>query len=293
MNSTQKQSILFIGIGTHWKIDIWDEISQDIFAYHSDTIQNIVSDFENTYSRFKEDSLLCKLSNTTGVFNVSEECVELLLLYKKYYVLSSGLCTPLIGQHLSEAGYDKDYSFKSRDLSPLPNFTDAIRIFDDNHIEITISVMIDFGGLGKGYLVDKVSDYLKVQKVKKFCVNAGGDMYYATDDEEMLRVGLEHPQDATKVIGVVEIRNESICGSSGNRRNWGSFHHIINPAIKESPHNIFATWVRAKKTVDADALNKCLYLGVAIPDDIECEYLVFDKQKGILTSKNFTGEVYE
>ena len=110
-------------------------------------------------------------------------------------------------------------------------------------------------------------------KIDKFWIDGGGDIYsYGTS----LKIGLEHPANPEQVIGVVEIKNQSICASSGNRRKWGKYHHIIDPEKLESADEVLATWVIASKAIIADSLATSLFLvsPEKLKKEFEFEYLI-------------------
>ncbi len=118
-------------------------------------------------------------------------------------------------------------------------------------------------------------------------------MYYR-NSKEFLSIGLEHPGNFEQVIGIAKIQNESIAASSGNRRAWDKFHHIINPKTLESPKNILATWVVAKKAIIADGLATCLFF---VPKEklekyFDFESLVLFPDYTFEKSNNFPAELF-
>jgi thiamine biosynthesis lipoprotein len=106
-----------------------------------------------------------------------------------------------------------------------------------------------------------VAALLEEHGITAYCVDAGGDMIQRNSSP--LRVGLEHPNNMEQVIGIVELSNRSLCGSSGNRRKWQNFHHIIDPKKLASPTGILAVWVIADTTILADGLTTCLFFVTA------------------------------
>lgn len=108
-------------------------------------------------------------------------------------------------------------------------------------------------------------------------------------------VGLEDPDDPKKVIGTVEIQGSSLCASAGNRRNWGSYHHIINPKTLQSVDDIKAVWVVADNTMLADGMATCLFF--TDPKHLQksfCfEYLIVKADNTYTVSKHFPGKLYE
>jgi thiamine biosynthesis lipoprotein len=285
-----KRSLNFEGIGTKWDIEFED--NQRII--HDKDIVKIVSEFEELYSRFKSTSLLSRLANKTGPFVVTKEFVDILRWYKEIYALTGGIFTPLIGQTLVQSGYDKDYSFKQTDFTRVPSFDDAVYTKADNEIEILIPVQFDFGGVGKGYLIDKLVKYFKEHGLDNFIINGGGDIYQSNDAGEPSIIGLENPTVADEVIGTFSIINKSICSSAGNRRKWNTYHHIINPLTFSSPQDILATWVVADTALIADTLSTCLFFvnPSVFENKYKFEYLIVDKNLKAFYSDAFKKSLF-
>ena len=129
-----------------------------------------------------------------------------------------------------------------------------------------------------------------------FSIDAGGDIYYHNpqQDGKALRIGLENPNDFSQVIGVVTLENGSLCGSSGSRRKWGRFHHIIDPYKMSSPTEIIATWTTATPTMLADGLATTLFF--VSPEKLQSlgqfEYLILHADMSIEKSAGFPAELF-
>jgi thiamine biosynthesis lipoprotein len=152
-------------------------------------------------------------------------------------------------------------------------------------------LILDFGAAGKGYLIDIVGQILTDAAFPSFSINAGGDILISNSDE---RIGLENPLDTTQAIGVVSLHSGSICGSSGNRRTWGNFHHIMDPTTLASPENILATWVTAQTAMYADGLATCLFLSEPelLTHHFSFEYVILYQDFSIKKSSNFPAELF-
>ena len=283
----------FEAIGTHWKIQIHDEISDslrsDIFAL----VHKRIAEYDKNYSRFRSDSLVTEMSKQIGVYTLPNDAKPMFDLYEQLYRLTNGSVTPLIGNLLEESGYDAIYSLKPKTLHVPPTWNEAI-VYKFPTLEIKKPVLIDVGAAGKGYLIDIVGALLKEQGMKRFVINAGGDIIQVSDKPEPIRVGLEHPGDTTKVIGVARILNQSICGSAGNRRSWEQFHHILDPHKLESPNHIAAVWVIAKTALIADALTTCLFFvePYVLQTAFNFEYVILNADYSVKVSENFKGELF-
>jgi len=289
----QVTSYTFEAIGTHWQIDIPIETAPQTRTFLTNEIMSVINQFDKTYSRFRADSLVMSMAQQAGTYQLPQNALPLLTLYETLYQLTEGAFTPLIGQVLADAGYDEIYSLKPKKLTRPPAWKDILTY---THPVITLQkpALLDIGGAGKGYLIDLVGDVLKKNAIPFFCVDAGGDILYYTNNHEKLRVGLEHPANASQVIGIVEIFNQSICASAGNRRRWGKFHHIIDPRTLLSPQNILGTWVIAETGLLADALATCLFFvsPKTLLKKFAFSYVVVYQDYTYDVSKDFPGELF-
>ncbi len=285
------KQLIFEALGTHWVIDIDVPVKQ--LASIEDTVVGWLSQFEKTYSRFIEDSWLVMIGKKAGRYPLQPDGYELLAWYEKMYRVTNGVFTPLIGQNLVEAGYNRQYSLKPKTLQRVANWDEVI-IFDHEQVKILQPCQLDFGGVGKGWAIDTIGQLLRDREVSEYTIDAGGDIFNYSQKGGIITVGMEHPDNRNKVIGEAYIGNGSICGSAGNRRNWGSFHHIINPLLLSSPRAVVASWVVAPSALVADTLATCLLLVPLemVANVAEFAYVMVDQQRGAVLSKNFPGKLY-
>jgi thiamine biosynthesis lipoprotein len=281
----------FDGIGTKWRIDFYDSSLGQKLGYIQLLIQKRVEEFERMYSRFRFDSFTNITLNQVGTFTLPPDAEPLFSLYHKLYKITGGAFTPFIGQVLIDAGYDALYSLKVGTLHKPPHWDD---VMEYHYPKVTIKKpeVLDFGAGGKGYLIDIISELLKEQGIKEFCIDAGGDIRY--EKGTPLRVGLENPNNLEQAIGVVTIANTSLCASAGSRRKWDNYHHIIDPRTLSSPEKVIATWVIAPKTILADALATCLFLvePSLLLSHFSFEYLIVYQDSSFTKSPAFPAELF-
>jgi thiamine biosynthesis lipoprotein len=269
----------FEAIETHWSIDLYDELDEVTEKTLKKLVQDRIELFESTYSRFRSDSWLSSLSEHSGTFLLPNDAYSLFNLYKELYTLTDGAVNPLIGKVLVQAGYDQNYSLiPSQNIQPALSFSEKVTLTADT-ITISEPLVFDIGGLGKGYLIDIISELLISKGVTSFCVDAGGDMRH--QNNMSLLVGLEHPNNPDQVLGTFALKNTSIAGSAGNRRVWAGFNHIINPKTLQSPDHILAIWVIASSTLLADAMTTALYFSnpEVLLKHYSFEYLIINKDE--------------
>ncbi len=287
-------SFSYESMGTEWSVSIWDSIDNQLFQSLQEEITSSSKEFDKTYSRFKDTSLVAQISNKTGIVSVPKDFVEMLRIYIKLYQLSDKKFTPLVGTVLEDLGYDKTYSLLEKGtVHPIIDLDKAVKIVDDTTVELYTPSLFDFGALGKGYFVEQIKSLLAMKGIKKILVNGSGDIFYQGNGDA-ISVGLEHPLDDKKVIGTIQMTEGSMCSSGSNRRSWGNYHHIIDPDSLTSTTEIIASWVIADSATISDALATALFL---VPPDyfekeFKFEYLLLNKDMKVKRSKGFTATIF-
>jgi thiamine biosynthesis lipoprotein len=285
----------FDAIGTRWEIETDRPLSDDLRARISGRIDR----FDATWSRFRPDSLVTRIAGTRhgGRFRLPDDATALLDLYDRLHELTDGAFEPLIGRELELLGYDASYSLtpaahavRHREHQDRARWVDVQR--DETTITTDRPVLLDVGAAGKGRLVDLVAQTLSDAGVRRFVVDAGGDLRNYGD--QPLRVGLEHPFDPARVVGVVELRGNALCASAVNRRAWGDgLHHILDARTGTPVREVLATWVIADNATLADGIATALFL--TDPSRLNEAYrfaFVRMSANGIEASPGFDGELF-
>jgi thiamine biosynthesis lipoprotein len=252
----------FEAIGTHWEIETDRPLSDDLRA----RIRSQIERFDATWSRFRADSLVSRIACARhgGRFQLPEYAAGMLELYDSLHRLTDGALDPLVGRDLELLGYDATYSLtpasrpvRHREHGQRAGWPDIER----NETEIITNgpALLDVGAAGKGCLVDGVARTVRDAGVRRFVVDGGGDLRHHGD--EPLLVGLEHPFDPSRVVGVVELHGNALCASAVNRRAWGDgLHHIIDARTATPVREVLATWVIADDATLADGIATALFL---------------------------------
>ncbi|HVX57188.1 MAG TPA: FAD:protein FMN transferase, partial [Candidatus Saccharimonadales bacterium] len=248
----------FEAIGTVWNIHIHETLENEARRQLMRKIRRRTDDFDKHYSRFRDDSWVTKLALRTGRYAMPPDCYPMMRFYEELYEATAGKVTPLIGRLMADAGYDAEYSFRSKELRRPPVWKDVLS-YDKKSLQLTEPVVLDFGAAGKGYLVDIIGEMLEEAGIGSYLIDAGGDIRHRSTRGSSADIGLENPSDPSEAIGIVRLGNRSLCASAGSRRQWGAFHHIIDPVKLQSPRNILASWVIAEDTMTADGLATALF----------------------------------
>lgn len=200
-------------------------------------------EFENRFSRFIKGNELDEL-NTESNLKVSEEMRSLLIKAKKAYEDTDGIFDPTVLSTLENIGYKESFEKGAgrAELSPqeIQEIFSRREKFDKLEIEDGIvkkpkELRIEFGGIGKGYLVDLIAERFS-RKFQNFWISAGGDIFMSGhDDDKNWKVKVQNPAETDKDVAEIEVKNGNLClATSGIIKRRGGkgeteWHHIIDP----------------------------------------------------------------
>jgi len=290
-------SFRFGALGTRWEIATGEPLDGGL----RQLIVKRIDDFERTYSRFRDDSLVAHLAAARegGRFQFPEDSTVLFDLYDRLYEATAGAVDPLVGRGLELLGYDRTYSLTPaaatvRDAEALarPKWSsDVIR--DGTTVVTHAPLVIDVGAAGKGYLVDLVSEMLRTAGVNDYVIEGSGDLRHS--GQSPIRVGLEHPFDPALVIGVSNLRDAALCASGVNRRAWADgLHHVLDARTGDPVDHVVATWVVAEDAATADGLATALFVTARekLAERFSFAYVRMFGDGRAEVSENFEGRVF-
>ena len=243
----------FDAIGTAWQIDTTVPLGPDARAAVGDVIET----FDREWSRFRADSIVTALAGGASTVPAPPDAVAMLDAFVQLDRATQGAVNPLVGASLEARGYDADYALVDRGARPAPPDWRARLTWTAEALSLTEPALIDVGALGKGRLVDRVLTVLAPFAVGDVVVDASGDLAVRGAAQ---RIGLEHPYDPRRAIGVVEVTDAALCASATNRRAWGDgLHHVLDARTGEPVRTIAATWAIAPTAMRADAISTALF----------------------------------
>lgn len=209
-------------LGTIVDIQLSDSsLSRDQLIEHSEHCFKLVSYYHDLLTYFESTSDIghINLSKPSEKVLISSDTKEILDFSKGLYALSDG--------HF-------DVMYKDRGLYPHADF----EITDDNYFIKNSFAKINLGGVAKGYIVDKVSEYIRDNNIYGI-VNAGGDIAF---------IGQDYP---------LKIRSPF---NDGRYFDAGSFSNCcIATSVFNSQINPISITVRSDSCMTADALTKVLF----------------------------------
>jgi len=238
-------------------------------------IIKMINNFENQFSRFKSDSELIKVNHKAGQKTiVSNELIDILKESKRLGELSEGLFNPFILPNLQQAGYlgswpntenaDSKINFSHSQITNLKNLE-----IGSNWIKIPANTALDLGGIGKGFLLDKLSNFLIDNQCHDYWLSIGGDIIANGQDEFSHNwiVEIANALNTQLVIGSISNNQQLLAvATSGITKRGGNYkhkrwNHLIDPRSGLSiNNNLLTCTTSAQKATDADVAAKTILI---------------------------------
>ncbi|MFS2281752.1 FAD:protein FMN transferase [Microbacterium sp. OR21] len=281
----------FDAIGTRWEIETAAPLGERDRA----RVRALVGGFDATWSRFRRDSLVSALRSQGGTTpltpDAAADAAAMLGAYRELSRATDTAVNPLIGAGLEALGYDRDVSLISGPAQPAPGEWERMLSWDGASLTLVGPGVVDVGALGKGRLVDLISDAL-AGAAGRVTVDGSGDLRVRAG---AARVALEHPYDPTSAIGVVEVADAALCGSAVTRRAWGDgLHHVLDGRTGVPVRTWAATWALADDALHADAAATALFFdgGPELADSWGVQWVRMSTDGRAERSAGFPGELF-
>jgi thiamine biosynthesis lipoprotein len=122
-------------------------------------------------------------------------------------------------------------------------------------------LIVDLGGIAKGFAVDRAVDALKENGIERGIVNAGGDLRTFGPASQLIH--LRHPSDPTRVTGAVRLRERAMATSAiyfERRKYRGKYvAPVLNGRTGQPGRELISVSVAAAECMVADALTKIVF----------------------------------
>ena len=250
----------------------------------------LCASYEALFSRTDPDSELSRL-NAGELTEVSPELAGVIGEALDYARLSEGAFDPTMGA-LADL-----WDFTG-DTPAVPDPGDIARALEGagyegvevqgNRVSLPAGCRLDLGGIAKGYIADRIRDYLTDQGVASAIIDLGGNLYClgAKPGGAPFRVGIQYPyQDRNEVIAAMDAADLSVVTSGVYERYFEEggvlYHHILDSATGYPVENgLLAVTVAAPSSLAADALSTACFAlgleeGMALIDSLEGVYALF------------------
>lgn len=158
---------------------------------------------------------------------------------------------------------------------------------------------IDLGGAAKGYIADRLREYLEENGVKSALINLGGNVLaIGGKNGGDFSIGIRDPAGDESLAATVRVQNRSVVTSGSYERGFTQggvwYHHILDPSTGRPVNNGLASvTILSENSVLGDMLSTACFVlgrdkGMQLVEDIpEAEALFIDTEGGQYRSSGF------
>lgn len=236
----------------------------------------ICDDYEKILSKTKENSDVYKLNNNSNKFlEVSDQTVEVIEKSIEFSKKTNGAfditVEPLLSLWDFKAKAPKVPDQKSIEKELLKIDYNNI-VIDKNRIMLKNNAQIDLGGIAKGYIADKLKEFLEEKGVKKAIINIGGNIVLI--GENKFNIGIQKPFSNTGEALITVAASDCSIVTSGNYQRYFEkdgkiYHHIIDTSSGYPVNNnLSSVTVISEFSVDGDCLSTACY-SLGLNDGLE------------------------
>ncbi|WP_051330758.1 FAD:protein FMN transferase [Aneurinibacillus terranovensis] len=242
-------------------------------------VESWVQYVEDKLSRFRATSELSRLNQSGGKpFVPSALLYTVLRMAEAYYRETDGLFSPFLGEEIRRLGYDRTFEELSPAVGEAQIYSRILqrKQRDINHpvqfnrmmksVTLSPGVFLDFGGIAKGWSVQKISGWLKEDGITRGLINAGGDIVaWDEDGGSGWEITVANPMEPERNLARFTLSGcAGVATSSTRKRRWTDAagttqHHILDPRTgKPTASDLVQVTVIAPDVTTAEVYAKCL-----------------------------------
>ena len=281
-------------------------VSVDIYGCSKDTADSVLSNctdictrYENLFNKNIPSSDIARINSGSGTcVSVDHDTAILLSDSLKYCSLSDGAFDITVNP-VSDLWDFHEGSEKIPDddsLEKACSLVDYSKIsVDTDNDTVTLEnagASIDVGAAAKGYIADKIAEYLKTEPITGAIINMGGDMRLigTKSADELFTIGINDPFSKGVPTLALYLSDISVATSGTYERSFTAggkrYHHILSTKTGKSVDtDIESVTVITDRALDSDCLcTVCIIYGYdkasalieSIPDT-EAVFILSDK----------------
>jgi thiamine biosynthesis lipoprotein len=252
-------------------VEIYDDADESIL----EECKELCTNYDNMFSNTNPDSEISKINQAGGEpVEVSDETITLIQTGIDYGELSGGAFDITISPVADLWDFKTDTP-SLPDASALEEALTHVNYkniqIDGNYVSLSDpEAAIDVGGIAKGYIADRLKEYLQSQGIEHAMINLGGNVLAmgAKLDGSDYNIGIQDPFDSEgNPITAVQIADQTVVTSGTYERFFKIddtiYHHILNPSTGYPYENgLSSVTIITDSSLEADALSTtCFALG--------------------------------
>lgn len=301
--AVEPQAQSFLMLGTVCRITIYDHPDEEAFKEAFARLREI----EQRMTLHSDTSEIAQINHKAGIeaVAVSSDTFEVIKKAVEIAEASGGAFDPTIGPLVQawDIGGDnprRPTEAEIQTLLPLVDYRQVV--LDEREKSVFLKkpgMVLDLGGIAKGYAADQAAAVLRKHGVNQAIVNLGGNVLVLgrKPDGNLWRIGVQDPeQDRGAYAIIVQLDDTSLVTSGPYERflviEGETYHHILDTKTGYPVDSDFTSAsIITHSSVLADALSTSVYAlgyekGMALINSFEgVEAIFFTKDHQILQSE--------
>jgi len=227
--------------------------------------------WHNLFSAWDASSEVSSINRARGnTVKVSADTLDLIAKTLPYCQTSKGKFDPTIGSVSLLWDFKNSIKPDSHILKEAVSHVDwrALDVQGDTVRLIDPAAALDFGGIAKGWIADRLADFFRSRGISSGLIDLGGNIYALGEkpDGEPWVIGIADPANPkTKVITTLKVRDCSVVTSGLYEKHFFDdgidYHHILNSATGQpSQTNFCSSTIVSPCSLDGDALSTIMIL---------------------------------
>lgn len=273
--TNQNKSQTRFALGTVCTINLFEQSDDDYYNQIFDKLTEIEKKM-TIRGDFIEESEISAINTNAGIkpVLVSDEVFTVVKMAKIIAEKSNGAFDPTIGPLVK--------LWNITDELPKVPEVDAIKkakqlvdwkklILDEENKTIYLSepgMVLDVGGIAKGYATDVIVDMLKNWNIKRAMIDLGGNIYAfgKRSDDSLWRIGIKNPVETEGQPALrVDVSDLSVVTSGSYERFFETegkkYHHILDSTTGYPTENdLLSVTIVCESAIIADALSTTVFV---------------------------------
>lgn len=279
-------------------------VSVDIYGSAGDPgeilgeCMNICSHYQSLFDKNIPESDIARINSLgAGTLSVDADTASLIDKALSYSDISDGKFDITV----NPVSALWDFHEGGETIPSEKDIAEALPFVDHNNIEVdteknTVTVKadgvsIDTGGAAKGFIADRIADYLSTCQISGAIINMGGDIKLIGNkpDDSLFNIGIKNPNSPDTCLSSLYVSDKAVATSGTYERAFTKdgrlYHHILDVSTGyPADTDVTSVTVITDSAVDADCLcTVCILLGskealelIERTDDTEAIFVLVD-----------------
>jgi thiamine biosynthesis lipoprotein len=125
----------------------------------------------------------------------------------------------------------------------------------DGYFSAWAAGSFDPSGYVKGWAIAETGKSIEQHGYKTYCIGAGGDILARSDNDKIWNIGIQDPQDTTRILNLLSIPDGAVATSGSYARGA----HITDPKTKRPADELLSVTITGPDIIWADILATAVF----------------------------------